>query len=67
MQRATREWLEQVVMGMNLCPFARASLPGLRIVGFERRISIAFGISGDTVIFYRFLYGGRDLDAAIGG
>ena len=41
--------------------------PGLRIVGFERRISIAFGISGDTVIFYRFLYGGRDLDAAIGG
>eukprot|EP00747_Dinoflagellata_sp_TGD_P037690 gnl/TRDRNA2_/TRDRNA2_139226_c0_seq1.p1 gnl/TRDRNA2_/TRDRNA2_139226_c0~~gnl/TRDRNA2_/TRDRNA2_139226_c0_seq1.p1 ORF type:complete len:123 (+),score=14.95 gnl/TRDRNA2_/TRDRNA2_139226_c0_seq1:1-369(+) len=31
-QRATREWLEEVVIGMNLCPYANASLPGLRIV-----------------------------------
>jgi toxin ParE1/3/4 len=36
--------------------------PGLRIVGFERRISIAFHVAGDTVTFLRILYGGRDLE-----
>jgi len=27
----TRAWLERVVMGLNLCPFARAALPGTRV------------------------------------
>lgn len=36
-------------------------LPGLRIVGFERRVSIAFHVTGDAVTFDRILYGGRDL------
>ncbi|NDV89471.1 type II toxin-antitoxin system RelE/ParE family toxin [Aurantimonas aggregata] len=38
-------------------------LPGLRIVGFERRVSIAFHVGADTVTFDRILYGGRDLGA----
>ena len=37
-------------------------LPGLRVVGFERRVSIAFHVSAETVTFDRVLYGGRDLD-----
>jgi toxin ParE1/3/4 len=41
--------------------------PGLRVVGFERRISIAFGVRPTSVIFYRFLYGGRDLAALFQG
>jgi toxin ParE1/3/4 len=41
--------------------------PGLRVVGFERRISIAFGVRPRSVIFYRFLYGGRDLAALFKG
>ncbi|MTJ83970.1 MAG: type II toxin-antitoxin system RelE/ParE family toxin [Telmatospirillum sp.] len=36
--------------------------PGLRVVGFERRVSIAFHVNADTVTFDRLLYGGRDLD-----
>lgn len=36
-------------------------LPGLRLVGFEKRVTLAFHISGDTVIFDRILYGGRVL------
>lgn len=32
MQRATQLWLEKFVIGMNLCPFAQASLPGLQII-----------------------------------
>lgn len=41
-------------------------LPGLRVVGFERRVSIAFHIDSGRVTFDRILYGGRDIDAAIG-
>lgn len=36
---------------------------GLRVVGFERRVSLAFLVSSNTVTFVRVLYGGRDLGA----
>lgn len=35
--------------------------PGLRIVGFERRVNVAFMVEGDEVIFTNILYGGRQL------
>jgi len=35
--------------------------PGLRIVGFERRVTIAFTVEGCEVIITNILYGGRDL------
>lgn len=35
--------------------------PGLRIVGFEGRVTLAFLVGADTVNFLRVLYGGRDL------
>lgn len=38
-------------------------VPGLRVVGFERRVSLAFLVGSDTVTFVRILYGGRDLGA----
>jgi toxin ParE1/3/4 len=38
--------------------------PGLRVTGFERRVSIAFHIRADAVIIDRILYGGRDIEAA---
>lgn len=37
--------------------------PGIRIIGFERRVSIAFQIEGDTVRIVRVFYGGRDFEA----
>ena len=40
--------------------------PGLRVVGFERRVTIAFHVDADTVTFLRILYGGRDIDALLG-
>jgi len=40
-------------------------LPGLRIVGFERRITIAFTLDDeDAVTFLRFFYGGQDWEEA---
>ena len=38
--------------------------PGLRIVGFERRVSIAFHVSPDTLVIDRIFYGGRDIGLA---
>lgn len=40
--------------------------PGLRIIGFERRVTIAFHISSGAVIIDRILYGGRELETAVG-
>ena len=34
--------------------------PGLRVVGFERRIAIAFAVSDDEVTILRLYYGGRN-------
>lgn len=39
---------------------------GLRIVGFERRVTIAFHVGPTTVTIDRVLYGGRDLDRVFG-
>jgi toxin ParE1/3/4 len=35
--------------------------PGLRVTGFEHRVSIAFHVTETTVVIDRILYGGRDL------
>jgi toxin ParE1/3/4 len=40
--------------------------PGLRIVGFERRLTIAFHVEGQRVIIDRLFYGGRDVIRGVG-
>ena len=39
--------------------------PGLRLVGYKRRGTIAFRVSGDTVTIARFLHAGRSLGGAV--
>jgi len=39
--------------------------PGLRIVGFERRVTLVFHTTPSTVIVDRILYGGRDVQRAM--
>jgi toxin ParE1/3/4 len=38
--------------------------PGLRVVGFERRVTIAFRAHADSVAILRILYAGRNMDSA---
>ena len=38
--------------------------PGLRVVGFERRIVAAFTVTDDEVTILRLFYGGRDWERA---
>ena len=36
--------------------------PGLRVIGFERRVAIAFHVGAGRVTIDRIFYGGRSLD-----
>ena len=38
--------------------------PGLRIIGFERRLTIAFTVSAKTVTILRVFYGGQNWEDA---
>jgi toxin ParE1/3/4 len=38
--------------------------PGLRVMGFERRVLIAFRVSSNAVAILRILYGGRKVELA---
>jgi toxin ParE1/3/4 len=39
--------------------------PGLRIVGFERRVTVAFTVEDSRVVILRLFYGGRNWEALI--
>jgi toxin ParE1/3/4 len=41
--------------------------PGLRIVGFERRVTIAFHVEPGTVTIDRIFYAGRDVERIFRG
>lgn len=38
--------------------------PGLRIVGFKRRVTVAFSVDHDHVTILRVFYGGQDWEDA---
>jgi toxin ParE1/3/4 len=42
-------------------------LPGLRTVGFERRATIVFIVTHDTVVIEGIFYGGQDFEAVFRG
>ena len=37
--------------------------PGIRTIGFERRVTIVFTVTPDEVVILRLFYGGRDVEA----
>jgi toxin ParE1/3/4 len=39
--------------------------PGLRTVGYKKRVTIAFDVTDDVVTIYGIFYGGRDFEAAL--
>jgi toxin ParE1/3/4 len=41
--------------------------PGLRTIGFRRRVTIAFSADDDTVTILGVFYGGQDLETILGG
>lgn len=41
--------------------------PGVRLIGFEKRVTILFEVRRDDVIIIAIAYGGQDIDARFGG
>jgi toxin ParE1/3/4 len=41
--------------------------PGLRTIGFRRRVTIAFSITDRTVVIHSIFYGGQDVETALAG
>jgi len=39
--------------------------PGLRMIGFERRVAIAFHVTASAITIDRIFYGGRDWEVQI--
>jgi toxin ParE1/3/4 len=62
------ERIEKSCMSLNTLPERGTRrddlLPGLRVMGFERRVLIAFQVSSGSVAILRVLYGGRSVDLA---
>lgn len=40
--------------------------PGLRTLGFRRRVTILFGVTRDTITIFGIYYGGRNYEADFG-
>lgn len=38
--------------------------PGVRTIGFERRVTIVFAVFDEEVVILRLFYGGQDIEAA---
>ncbi len=62
------EQIEKTCLGLCTMPnrgTERSDLrPGLRTMGFRRRVTVAFRVKGDSVAILRILYGGRSVDLA---
>ncbi len=41
--------------------------PGLRTIGFRRRVTIAFHVESQTITIVGIFYGGQDIDQALRG
>jgi plasmid stabilization system protein ParE len=41
--------------------------PGIRIIGYRRRVAIAFTVDGDVVSIIGVFYGGQDYETALRG
>jgi len=60
--------IEKTCMSLQTLP-ERGTLredlrPGLRVMGFEHRVLIAFRVNPDSVAILRILYGGRKVELA---
>jgi toxin ParE1/3/4 len=42
-------------------------LPGLRTIGFERRVTIAFVVGADEILIEGIFYGGQDFEVTFRG
>jgi toxin ParE1/3/4 len=70
-ERVARDYIDQIIAYCaSFATFPERGtrrddlLPGLRVVGYHRKASIAFSIEGDTVTIVRIFFRGQDIALA---
>lgn len=58
--RRVRTWLDGFDIGAERGTRRDDIRPGLRTIGFERRITVAFTVDDTRVMILRLFYGGQD-------
>ena len=71
-ERVADRYVDRIVRyceGFDVFPIRGASrddiLQGLRIVGFERRVTIAFMLAAEAILIEGVFYGGQDFAAKL--
>jgi toxin ParE1/3/4 len=59
-EQRIRVFCDSLAYGAERGSVRENTRPGLRVIGFERRVSVAFVVEGDRVVILRLFYGGRD-------
>lgn len=63
--RRVRTWLDGFSAASERGTRRDDIRPGLRTIGFRRRLTVAFTVTSDTVVILRVLYGGQEWEAAL--
>lgn len=63
--RRLRDWLSGFDLGAERGTQRDDLQQGLRIVGFERRVAVAFVVEDSRVVILRVFYGGQDWGAGL--
>ena len=58
-------WLATFDLGAERGTLREDLQPGLRTIGFERRVTAAFIVEDERVVILRLFYGGQDWGAAL--
>ncbi|MCJ2143631.1 type II toxin-antitoxin system RelE/ParE family toxin [Methylobacterium sp. E-066] len=62
-ERSIRDFCQRLEYGAERGTLRNELRPGLRTVGFGRRVTIAFMVEDHRVVILRIFYGGRDWEA----
>ena len=64
-EQRIREFCDALAYGAERGSLRADIRPNLRVIGFERRVSVAFIVEDDCVVVLRLFYGGRDWGSAL--
>lgn len=64
-EQRLREFCEGLAYGAERGSLRGDIRPDLRVIGFERRVSVAFVVEEGRVVVLRLFYGGRDWGSAL--
>jgi toxin ParE1/3/4 len=59
------DYCENLTMFPNRATRRDDLRPGIRTIGFRRRVTVAYDVDGETITIIGIFYGGQDVDDAL--